>query len=79
MTEYRRVWVEGATYFFTVNCAERKGNKILVDNIDLLRAIFRKVKSKHPSRIDAMLVLSEHIHCIWTLPPAIRTLKQDGH
>lgn len=69
MTEYRRAKIPGATYFFTVNCAERSGNRLLVDHIDRLRPIFRKVKSEHPFEIDAMVVLPEHLHCIWTLPP----------
>ena len=69
MTEYRRVKVGGATYFFTVNCAERSGNFILVNNVNLLRSVFRKVKADHPFKIDAMVVLPEHLHCIWTLPP----------
>ena len=68
MAEYRRADVEGATYFFTVNCAERRGNRVLVDRIDLLRQIFRNVKEKHPFKIDAMVVLPEHLRCIWTLP-----------
>jgi hypothetical protein len=25
MTDYRRPWVEGGTYFFTLNLAERRG------------------------------------------------------
>jgi putative transposase len=68
MTEYRRTWTKGATYFFTVNCAERHANHLLTDNIDLLRQSFRKVKQAHPFKIDAMVVLPEHLHCIWTLP-----------
>ncbi len=27
-----------------------------------------EVKTRHSFHIDAMVVLSEHIHCIWTLP-----------
>ncbi|MGC1953665.1 MAG: transposase [Gammaproteobacteria bacterium] len=69
MTEYRRARIRGATYFFTVNCAERSGNHLLVDHIHRLRPIFCKVKSEHPFEIDAMVVLPEHLHCIWTLPP----------
>jgi putative transposase len=38
MTNYRRADLPGATYFFTVNLAERKGNTLLVDHIDELRA-----------------------------------------
>jgi hypothetical protein len=35
MTVYRRPWVEGGTYLFTVNLAERPGNRLLVDNVVL--------------------------------------------
>ncbi|VAW87571.1 Transposase and inactivated derivatives [hydrothermal vent metagenome] len=68
MTEYRRAAVEGGTYFFTVNCAERHNNTLLTDNVELLKEVIRKVKNAHPFEIDAMVVLPEHLHCIWTLP-----------
>ena len=68
MTRYRRAQVEGASYFFTVNCAERHGNQLLVNHIDLLRQVFRKVKKGHSFHIDAITVLPDHLHCIWTLP-----------
>jgi len=41
-TEYRRTYIPGATWFFTVNLAERKKNHLLIDKIDLLRKAFRK-------------------------------------
>ena len=41
MTEYRRAWLPGATCFFTVNLAERRGNRLLVERIDVLRTAFR--------------------------------------
>ena len=65
MTNYRRTKIDGATYFFTVNCAQRHGNHLLVENIDLLRQVFRKIKKDHPFKIDAMVVLPDHLHCIW--------------
>ena len=68
MTEYRRAHIEGAMYFFTVNCAKRHGNDILTKNIDVLRKSFRKVKDNHPFNIDAIVILPDHLHCIWTLP-----------
>ena len=68
MTEYRRTRVPGATYFFTVNCYQRKGNTILIDNIEALRNAFQKVKIKHPFTIDAIVILPDHLHCLWTLP-----------
>jgi putative transposase len=68
MVEYRRPKITGGAYFFTVNCAERKGIHTLTDNIELLRQSFRKVKRTHPFSIDAIVVLPEHLHCIFTLP-----------
>jgi len=68
MTEYRRAHVPGASWFFTVNLAQRKGNRLLVDRIDPLRAVFEAVKLRHPFRFDALVILPEHLHCIMTLP-----------
>ena len=67
MTEYRRNFVKGGSYFFTVTLAVRS-QKLLVDHIDALREAFRHVKTEHPFVLDAMVVLPEHLHCIWTLP-----------
>ncbi len=69
MTIYRRAKIEGGTYFFTVNCAERHNNQILTNHIHLLRQVIRSVKDRRPFVIEAMVVLPEHLHCIWTLPP----------
>jgi putative transposase len=69
MPEYRRIYVPGATWFFTVNLAERRGNRLLVDRIDVLRNAFRWVRSQHPFGLEAVVVLPDHLHCLWTLPP----------
>lgn len=68
MTNYRRSWTPGSTYFFTVNLAERRLD-LLVRHHDRLRAAFRHVMARHPFAIDAIVVLPEHLHAIWTLPP----------
>jgi putative transposase len=68
MTEYRRAWMDGGTWFFTVNLAERRENTLLVDRIDHLRAAFGSVQLRHPFRIEAFVILPDHLHCIWTLP-----------
>ena len=69
MTAYRRTKIQSATYFFTVNCAERRNNQLLTDHIDLLRQVFRSVQEKYPFIIDAIVIPPDHLHCIWTLPP----------
>ena len=68
MTQYRRAFIPGATWFFTVNLAERKGNRLLVDEVDTLRSVFRAVQAVHSFRIDAAVILPDHLHCVWTLP-----------
>jgi putative transposase len=43
---------------------------ILASNeaVDVLRAAFREIRSKRPFKVDVMVVLPDHLHCIWTLP-----------
>jgi putative transposase len=68
MPNYRRARVAGATYFFTVNLWDRSSD-LLVRHVDLLREAMRMTRSRHPFQIDAWVVLPEHMHCLWTLPP----------
>ena len=67
MSRYRRVWVPGGTYFFTVNLLERQ-RTLLVDHIDLLRNAFRTAHAARPFQVDALVVLPDHLHCVWRLP-----------
>ena len=69
MTEYRRARNPGATWFFTVNLAQRHGNRMLVEQIDRLRAAFVIVQKKRPFKVEAIVVLPDHLHCLWRLPP----------
>lgn len=64
---YRRAYLPGGTYFFTVNLLERN-KSLLTDNIELLKQSMRQVKRTHPFRIDALVVLPDHLHTLWTLP-----------
>ena len=66
--QYRRAKTPGATYFFTLITYQRQ---ILFRDsamLELLRAAFRTVKARFPFTIDAVVVLPDHLHCIWTLP-----------
>ena len=69
MTEYRRAYAPGATWFFTVNLAQRKNNRLLMERFDVLRDAFTHVRARYPYRTDALVVLPDHLHCLWTLPP----------
>jgi putative transposase len=67
MPTFRRNIVVGGTFFFTVNLADRR-SRLLIDNIDLLRTSFRYARHRHPFAIDAIAILPDHLHAIWTLP-----------
>jgi putative transposase len=64
---YRRANAAGGTYFFTVNLADRSST-LLIDHVDLLRDVMREVQSRHPFFIDAIVILPDHLHALWTLP-----------
>ena len=68
MPNYRRNRVEGGSYFFSVNLRDRRSD-LLVANIDALRDAVRTTRALHPFHIDAWVVLPDHMHCLWTLPP----------
>jgi putative transposase len=65
---YRRIRLPGETYFFTLVTFQRQS--IFHDEIavDVLRSAFRDVMKRMPFHIDAIVVLPDHIHCLWTLP-----------
>ena len=65
---YRRARMKGGTYFFTANLSDRRAT-YLTDHVEVLRNSIESVRSGHPFRIDAMVILSDHLHAIWTLPP----------
>jgi len=64
---YRRNFLPGGSFFFTVNMADRR-SRLLTDNIELLRAAYRHTRRRHPFTIDVIAVLPDHLHAIWTLP-----------
>ena len=67
MPRYRRWFVPGGTYFFTVNLIRRE-SRLLVEQIDLFRAGYRETIRKQPFETIAICVLPNHLHVIWKLP-----------
>jgi putative transposase len=68
MVRYRRNFVPGGTFFFTVTLADRRSS-VLIEHVAALRAAFRAARSERPFAIDAIVVLPDHLHAIMTLPP----------
>ena len=54
MTNYRRNFINGGSFFFTANLAERRLH-LPVDYIDLLRQAFRHVRRRHQFDIEAIV------------------------
>ena len=67
MPQYIRAFVPGGTFFFTVTLLERR-RKLLTENIDNLREVFKAARRRRPFTIEAIVILPDHLHCIWTLP-----------
>lgn len=68
MPEYRRIDAPGATIFFTVVTDRRRPILASPLAVDLLRTAFRQTIERDPFTIDAIVVLSDDVHAIWTLP-----------
>jgi putative transposase len=68
MPNYRRAFIPGGCWFFTVNLLERR-QTLLVDHIATLREAVAKTRQSRPCAIDAFVVLPDHLHAVWTLPP----------
>lgn len=68
MADYRRCYVPGGSFFFTV-VTDRRAPILANDGArDRLRAAFRDCLKRWPFQVDALVILPEHLHAIWTLP-----------
>ena len=65
---YRRARAKGGTFFFTVVTYKREKILTKTENLQLLRESFKNVMKNHPFKIEAFVLLPDHLHCIWTLP-----------
>ncbi|BAP55400.1 hypothetical protein THII_1103 [Thioploca ingrica] len=66
--QYRRAYQPGGRYFFTVVTHRRQKLLTPPENIIKLRQAFRHVMNTHPFTIDAIVILADHLHCLWQLP-----------
>lgn len=69
MPNYRRAYVPGGTIFFTVVTYCRR--QIFQDETarQILGDKFRDCQRDWPFEINAIVLLPDHLHAIWTLPP----------
>ncbi len=68
MVAYRRNFVAGASYFFTVTLRDRRAD-LLVRHVRELRIAYGETVRESPFTTEAIVILPDHLHAIWTLPP----------
>jgi putative transposase len=68
MDDYRRNRVPGATTLFTVRLRDRH-SRLLTEHFAAFGEAVRHARARQPFHIDAWVVLPDHAHAIWTLPP----------
>jgi len=68
MSDYKRYFIPGATYFFTVVTAGRAPLFRDERAVHLLGDITRDVLATYPATVIAFVLLPDHLHTIWSLP-----------
>lgn len=67
MSNYRRPEVTGATVFFTL-ALQTRGSDLLIREISVLRQAFSQTLSERHCKIDALVILPDHLHAVLTFP-----------
>lgn len=69
VSDYRRAAAPGGTYFFTLVSERRQPILTHPDIRQALREAIQTVRLSLPFAIDAWVLLPDHLHAIWRLPP----------
>ena len=65
---YRRARQEGGVYFFTLTTQGRRPLLTQPDILEALSHAVAHVKSRHPFKMPAYVILPDHLHVLWHLP-----------
>jgi putative transposase len=68
MSEYRRTYIPGGSYFFTLKTLNRRPILIQEPYRTALRQAIIDARSKWPFESIAWVLLPDHLHTIWKLP-----------
>jgi putative transposase len=69
VSDYRRVFIPGGTFYFTLVTWHRRPLLASEERVALLRTAFETIKHERPFAIDGAVILPDHLHCILRLPP----------
>ncbi|MFO7889401.1 MAG: transposase [bacterium] len=68
MSNYKRIYIPGGTYLFTVVTYKRLPFLTHKNVRKILRASWQTVNKKYPFSLIALCLLPDHLHCMWRLP-----------
>ncbi len=68
LPDFRRWYEPGATYFFTIVTYQRWPLLKDPEARRLLGSVMRQVKREQPFETIAIVLLWDHLHCVWALP-----------
>jgi putative transposase len=68
MSEYRRAYVPGGTFFFTVKTFKRRPILTEEPYRATLRLAIKDVRKRLPFQSIAWVLLPDHLHTVWKLP-----------
>ena len=68
MPNYRRAYVPGGTFFFTLKTEHNAPIFSDPEHVKRLGAILRDARAHWPYTTHAIVVLPDHLHAIWSLP-----------
>lgn len=68
MPNYRRAYVRGGVFFFTLVSAKRRPILTTPTSRAILRSALAECRQRWPFETVAMVLLPDHLHAIWRLP-----------
>ncbi len=68
MSNFKRLYLDGGCYFFTVVTHKRRRWLTTPEARHRLREAMTRVRVRYPLIVDAIVLLPDHLHCIWRLP-----------
>ena len=69
MSNYRRAFIPGGTFFFTVKTERNAPIFQKNEAVRILGNVIRETKRLWLFEINAIVLLPDHLHTIWSLPP----------
>ena len=69
MPNWRCAVVPGGMYFFTVVTDQRRPLFESADARTILGDVIRECQQSHPFEVRAIVLLPDHLHAIWCMPP----------